>query len=329
MIGCLRIEAPEDAALRALRLRLDQLSPRVEVRGLPRPVLLADLGRGRLAEARLHGQALRAAAVANGLAAAVGVAPTATLAALAARRALPAVPLVIGPAAVPALLDTCPVSWLEPLAPHAAALHGLGLRSLGAVARLPAAAIGARFGGNALRAWRALHGDELPLIPLPAPPRLRLRRVFGGPVADQAVLIAALGRMAARLASALERRGAQARALALHLHSDVGVIAAGRVLERPASRADALAPIAAGLLVAAGLQAGVKRLDLLVGELVPLRGEQLTLFTAPAAAIDLRRAALADLAARLGPGQLLHPGLSIDGVALSEERGQLTGWVAP
>ncbi|NTU83740.1 MAG: hypothetical protein HGA45_30935, partial [Chloroflexales bacterium] len=48
MIGCLQIATAEDAALRALRVRLDLLSPRVEVRGgPPRPVLLADLGRGR------------------------------------------------------------------------------------------------------------------------------------------------------------------------------------------------------------------------------------------------------------------------------------------
>ncbi|NTU81912.1 MAG: hypothetical protein HGA45_21465, partial [Chloroflexales bacterium] len=172
------------------------------------------------------------------------------------------------------------------------------------------------------------HGDEPPLTPLPTPPRLGLRRVFGSPVADRTVLVAVLGRMAARLATALEQRGAQARALALHLHSDAGVAAAGRVLERPASRADALTPIAVGLLAAAGPQAGVERPDLIVGELVPLRGEQLALFAAPATAHDLRRAALADLAARLGPGQLLRPGLAADEAALSEERGQLTGWAA-
>ena len=42
-------------------------------------------------------------------------------------------------------------------------LHGLGLHTLADVAELPAAAIGGRFGTDALRAWRALHGKEPPL----------------------------------------------------------------------------------------------------------------------------------------------------------------------
>lgn len=329
MIGCVQMEPPAADTLRALRIACEQLSPRVVLRPRPQQLaLLADLGRGRLAEARRHAATLEGCAAAHRLAATVGVAPTPTLAALAARAADPAGPLVVGPAGVPALLERCPVGWLEPLAPLAPALHGLGLRSLGAVAALPAAAVAARFGGVALQCWRLLHGEEPPLVPVPAAPRLGLRQLFGGPVADQAVLVAALRRMVARLALALQRRGVQARALALHLHGDGGVASAGRALERPAAEAATLAPIAAALLGAAGVAAGVERLDLLAGELVPLRGEQLALFGAPAGARAEREAALADLAARLGPRQLLRPAVGPPGLLLAEERGRLTGWGA-
>lgn len=329
MIGCMRFDPPNEDSLRALRISLEQLSPRVALRPQPPQLaLLADLGRGQLAEARRHAAMLQGCAADHQLSATVGVAPTPTLAALAARAAAPGAPLVVGPAGVPALLARCPVGWLEPLAPLVPLLHGLGLRSLGAFAALPAAAVTARFGGAALQGWRLLHGEEPPLVPLPAPPRLGLRQLFGGLVADRTVLAAVLQRMAARLAAALQRRGMQARALALHLHTDSGVASAGRVLERPAAEAASLAPIAAGLLAASGLQDGVERVDLLVGELVPLRGEQLALFGAPSAVRAEREAALADLAARLGSQQLLRPAVRSAGLALAEERGRLTGWGA-
>ena len=45
MIGCLRLATPDEAALRALRLRLDRLSPRVQLdQGARETLLLADLG---------------------------------------------------------------------------------------------------------------------------------------------------------------------------------------------------------------------------------------------------------------------------------------------
>ena len=328
MIGCIRLAAPPPAALHALRLRLDQRSPRVQhVHTGATVELLADLGRGRRAEAQCYAQALADDAVVLGLAAAVAIAPAPTLVRLAARRASADAPLVVSPVAVEALLAACPVDWLAPFAPFAPALRGLGLVTLADVAALSPAAIGGRFGGDALRAWCTLRGDEPALAPVPAAPRLRARRAFDGLVADQAVLALTLDRLAARLAAALTWRGMQARALALHLHGDDGRQSAGRVLEDPAAGAATLAATAQGLLRAAAASGGVATLELIVGELVPLRGAQLTLFGPVAGgAGDTRRAALDDLAARLGPGALLRAVVAPVGTGRDEARGRFAPW---
>ncbi len=222
---------------------------------------------------------------------------------------------MLAPAAVGAALARCPVGWLAPLAPEALALSGLGLHTLADVAALPAAAVSGRFGPAALAAWRALHGDEAPLLPTPAPPRLRARRAFAGPLLDRAALELAIGRLAARLATGLQRRGLAARGLALHLHPDQGhPHVAGRTLERPAATAAALGPIAIALMAAALPDKALERapeicaVELMAGELLALRGEQLTLF-GPAPGLRAEAmAAFDDLAARMGPGGLLRPG---------------------
>lgn len=145
-------------------------------------------------------------------------------------------------------------------------------------------------------------------------------------MADQGALTQALTLMTARLGSALQRRGMQARALALHLHGDDGPWSAARVLEQPAADAVTLAPLVTGLLRAAGASGGVERLTLLVGELVPTRGEQLPLFASTTARREAGLSTLADLQARLGPGGLLRSSLLTPGTALAKERVQLTPW---
>ena len=328
MIGCLPLSAPSDAALHALHLRLDRLSPRVQLsRTNDAVLLLADLGRGTVQAGRRHAATL-GAAIDPVPFTQIGIAATPTLVILAARRATVAAPLVVSPGAVPALLRQCPVAWLPPLAPFALVLHGLGLHTLADVAHLPAAAVGGRFGADALRAWRSLHGEEPPLTPLPHPPRLGVKRHFDGPVSDQAVLTHVLARLATQLGAALARRGMQARALALYLDGDDGRWSAGHVLERPAADGATLAPITTGLLAAAGPMGGVATLTLLVGELVPTRGEQLALFASSAAQRDAGRAALADLAARLAPGSLLCASADAPGTALADARSYLAPWGA-
>lgn len=328
MIGCLQLALPDEAALHALRLRLDQLSPRVQLaRNAAGVTFLADLGRGTLRDGRRHTEAL-GKATARGVQVQIGIAPTPTLASLAARRSAHDGPLVVGPGGVPALLARCPIGWLAPLELLAPVFHGLGLRTLADVTALPAAAVGGRFGTEALRAWRALHGDEPPLTPAPLPPRLGVKRSFAGPVRDQRVLTLALARLTAQLEMALERRGVQARALALHLDGDDGPWSAARVLDQPAASSAALAPIATGLLRVSGVAGGVETLTLLVGELVPTRGAQLPLWSPTTESRETAHAALADLQARLAPGSLLRPTLAAPGTTLTETRGRFAPWRA-
>ncbi|MCS6882725.1 MAG: hypothetical protein RMK84_15230 [Oscillochloridaceae bacterium] len=327
MIACLAAAPPEATALQTLRLGLDGLSPRVHLEWTAdRLAALIDLGRGTVADARRHIAVLRGIAAAARLSVALGVAPAPTLARLAARCAGSDAALVVSPAAVPALLAVCPVEWLEPLAPLAPTLRGLGLDSLGAVAALPEAAFGARFGSALLPVWRALHGREAPLLPVPPPPRLRLRHAFAAPVADRAVLDRTLARMTAALGAGLERRGEQARSLALHLSGDDGAWSAGRALERPAASPGALLSIATRLLEDAEIAGPVLEMALLAGELVPLRGEQASLFAPVAACQAAGRAALADLARRLPPGGLLYAVGSAICLALPEARHRLRPW---
>ncbi len=81
MIACLAAPLPEASALRALRLGLDGLSPRVHLeRTTDRLAALIDLGRGAVADGRRHVATLRGIAAAARLSVALGVAPAPTLA---------------------------------------------------------------------------------------------------------------------------------------------------------------------------------------------------------------------------------------------------------
>jgi hypothetical protein len=308
--------------LQRLRLQLQQLSPRVAVcDDDAQPLVLIDLGRGRLAAATAFLQQLQLIA---GEEAAAAIAPTVTTARLAAAAALPQAARLVTPRQVRDLLAESPLERLAACRPHLSALHVLGVRHVADLADLPAAALTLRFDRPLLTAWCALHGDEPPFRPLPPPPRLCVQRRLAGTVTDSLLLAAAVQGAAAALGRELARRGLQARSLALELSGD-GCWSAVRLLEQPAY-GGVLMQRSAALLPAAAVTAGVDRLVLQAAELVPWQPDQLSLLEPTAAALPQTRQALDDLDARCGSGVLYRIQAAPAGLQPPQGRFVLHAW---
>jgi protein ImuB len=146
----------------------------------------------------------------------VGAAPSLFAALQAAREAPRGHPLVVEAGEVAGFLAPLPVARL-PLPPDLTeALHDLGLRTIGQVAALPAAAALDRMGFAGLRAWRLARGEP-GRGPRPRrPPRpLRAAFSFPEPVGALPALEAAARLLLGELAGAARGRGAALRALAL------------------------------------------------------------------------------------------------------------------
>lgn len=146
----------------------------------------------------------------------VGAAPALFAARQAAHEAAPGRPLVLDADEVPEFLAPLPADRL-PLTPaQVAALHDLGLRTIGQVAGLPRAAALDRLGFPGLEAWRLARG-EAGRAPRPrVPPRpLRASIGFPEPVAALPALEAAARLLLGELAAAAHGRGAALRTLTL------------------------------------------------------------------------------------------------------------------
>jgi len=107
-----------------------------------------------------------------------------------------------------ALLSALPLSALRLDAEIAASLARVGLKRVADILDLPRAPLTARFGSGLLRQFdRALGREHEPLNPrLPVAPYVAEQR-FAEPIAREENVLAITGRLAARLARALERRG--------------------------------------------------------------------------------------------------------------------------
>lgn len=165
-----------------------------------------------------------------GLSARVGIAPSATLAQLAAVTATTAQPLVlVTPENAQAFLRDVPVTALLRLEPTCcvppeivARLERYGLRTLGQLARLGEVALRRQFGAmGSFLAAVAAGRDERPLQPTPLPPALHARLGVGFGTAPERVL-AALDPFAAHVAARLRQHGWQARALRLRVRWECG-----------------------------------------------------------------------------------------------------------
>ncbi|HEX8732639.1 MAG TPA: hypothetical protein VF725_11345, partial [Ktedonobacterales bacterium] len=300
--------APEGlAAIEALRVCCAELTDRVEWLGDPRGAglrgALIDLGRRSPAETQAACDGLLGWLAEWGLPGRVGAGPTLTIAQLAALAAPVGAARVIAPAEAAAFIQTTPVKALARLPGETAPgltpetparLRHFGLRTLGQVARLDARdpqalrrQFGATVGATLAILARGYEARSLRPARMPEFVTARLCCAIGeaGLTPEQA--LAALPRLAARLARRLAERGRCGRTLRLCV-----VWAAGgearheRWLARPYRQAGELAQAASALLalaVGAEAAAWIASLALELGDLAPLLPAQpAPLFALPA-----------------------------------------------
>lgn len=309
-----------------LRQVLAHFSPRVGI-STAQPDLYAwlDLGRGTPRMARRRAAELLQAL--NGelqLPAALGIAATRLAARLAALASGAGQATVVTPAQLRTFLAGCTPQLAAELAPMTPLLYALGIRDLAAFADLPAAAIGPQFGPAGLAVWRALHGDEPPFTPLPAPPLLRARRVSDGPVSDRAQIATVGEQLCRRLSERLQQRGRQARTLTLVLHEDTGAVhTLAHTFAQPVSMCPDLTHTALRLLDQARPDSDIGMVEIMLSDLAGRRGEQLALL-AEAQPADVPEAVCADLAARGVP--LLRAVTEQAGARLVAARVALQPW---
>ncbi len=113
-------------------------------------------------------------------------------------------------------LEPLPLSLLPMTPNHYAELEGLGLRSLGELARLPSGAVAERLGVEGKRAWRLAHGGRRARVRGRKPAsELVEALVFPEAIANELTLRRALGSLLERLLARPERAGRPFRKLAL------------------------------------------------------------------------------------------------------------------
>ncbi len=205
-------------------------------------------------------------------------------------------PLVVSEAASERLLAELPVSalqgrltdeWASANVPDT--LERLGVRTLGELAALPAAAVADRFGEQGLRALRLARGGDQPLRPRHPPVEL-VERLGLPEAASGQQLERALALLVERLLAHPARAGRTIRALRLEARLAGGGGWRSEVVLRSAS-ADAERLFLALSPRLGGLPAPASGIGLRALELGPETGEQITLTRAPG---EQRRGSLAE-----------------------------------
>lgn len=184
----------------------------------------------------------------------------------------------------------------------AAALEHLGIRSIAALAALPRAALGRRFGaslgaGLLARLDHALGRAPEPLAPEAPPPVIAARLTLPEPIGHLADVEAGLARLLAALAIRLTHHGLGARRLRLELRRVDGADAVATVgLARPLDDPRRIAPLFRPRLESVDAGFGIDRLRLVATEVEPLPPVQLT----TGCRAEVESEAFADLLSRLG-----------------------------
>jgi protein ImuB len=294
-----------------LLVRLESMGAAVEPE---RPGLVCFDARGLL---RLHGGTdgvLRAARTALRMPARFGVAPSRFAAVAAATRARTRRPEIVGGgsdgrAAARTYLGPLPVALLRArpaLADLPEALERLGIRTLGELAALPAAALADRFGKRGLLAYELARGGDSALSPRPASEFLR--EALELPEAASGIqLERGLGLLIDRLLARRERRGRTLRSVVI----SAKLVEQGGTWRVQVVFREALAdPVRMRLALVphlAQMPAPAEVLRLSVERFGPLASDQRPLLEDPAAARAARlREAIRQARAAAGPEAALR-----------------------
>jgi protein ImuB len=193
-----------------------EFTPRVEARG-PTPVVLDLHGLGRAWPApEALGRAILDAARGRDLAAQLALAFSRT-AALFLSQARPGLTIVPAGAEAEAMAPL-PVTVLGLDPDREELFHRWGIRTLGEIARLPAAGLAERLGPEGPRLRRLARGeDETPLVPTPPPESFESTLDLEWPVDGLEPLSFLLGRVLEPLCDGLRARGRRAVGMALAL----------------------------------------------------------------------------------------------------------------
>lgn len=237
--------------------------------------------------------------------------------------------LAIAPYGEADFLAPLPAALLSPDPDVRARLARFGLRRIGQVVALPRSALVARFGVEGERLHDRATGRETePFRPRRDPERLALGLPIEPPIGDLEPLRFVLRRLVEALADQLLARGAAAGRARLVLTLDPTFARSGTptslVLEQglpePTAEAAAVERLLVARLERTPPPAPVARLDLLLADVLPAAGQQLTLFTPQAGRAARLGWQLARLALRFGEDRVGRVELADPEAALPERR---------
>jgi DNA polymerase-4 len=228
-------------------------------------------------------------------------------------------------------LAPLPLTYLPLEAETERRLRLLGLRTLGAFAALPAAAVQTQFGSAGLACWRLARGlDERPVLAQQPERCFSITRSFDDPLVDRLMIESALARVAQRLAWELAQESLAAGHLLLALGTfDHGTRTAELALRQPLSGAQMLAKAAGSLLNQVRLRAGVVEATLTAGRLQALPPPQLDLFSHGGDQAQRLSATLATLMSRYQGSQVLAAAVAQPAARLPERRFSLREYDLP
>jgi DNA polymerase-4 len=223
---------------------LTPLSPVVEPDGPLAAWFDATGVRLTLGSEAAYGAAVLAAVAAAGGQARLGIGPSTWVAQVATRLGEPGEVTVVEDAETRAFLRPLPLEWLPLPRPTLTTLRLLGMQTMGQFADLPRAAVGRRFGSEAVAAHRLACGeDDRPLRGAALEPAVLVRVAPEPPLVERGQLRATLLRLAAGGLAELRQRGQAARTVTLGLASAGGACAEqARHLPHPVTELEALLP---------------------------------------------------------------------------------------